>query len=77
MLWRCPPSIADVSSGAWSYFREKSEVMESEEDKTFMLKLGKSNSEKQVEEGDRYGTIGRTGASSSSSHYHLWTRVSG
>jgi hypothetical protein len=41
-----------VTSGAWSYFREKSEITESGKDKTYMLKLGKANSEKHVEEGE-------------------------
>jgi hypothetical protein len=46
LLWRRPPSIADVSSGAWSCFREKTEMTDAGEDKTFMMKPGKANSEK-------------------------------
>jgi hypothetical protein len=52
MLWQRPPSIADVTSGAWSCFREKSEIAELGRDETYILKLGKSNWEKQVEEGE-------------------------
>ncbi|KAJ7837764.1 hypothetical protein B0H14DRAFT_2589004 [Mycena olivaceomarginata] len=52
MLWRHPPSIADITLGAWSYFREKLEIAESGKDEMYMLKLGKGNWEKQVEEGE-------------------------
>jgi hypothetical protein len=52
VLWRRPPIIADITSGTWSYFRDKMETIESEEDKTYMLKLGKANTEKHVEEGE-------------------------
>ncbi|KAJ7844091.1 hypothetical protein B0H14DRAFT_2585344 [Mycena olivaceomarginata] len=52
MLWVRPPNIADVTSGAWSYFREKTEITESGKDETYMLKLGKANSEKRVDEGE-------------------------
>ncbi|KAJ7820777.1 hypothetical protein B0H14DRAFT_2599758 [Mycena olivaceomarginata] len=40
----------DVTSGAWSYFREKTEITESGKDETYMLKLGKANTEKRVDE---------------------------
>jgi hypothetical protein len=43
MLWVRPPNIVDVTSGAWSYFREKTEITESGKDETYMLKLGKAN----------------------------------
>ncbi|KAJ7863279.1 hypothetical protein B0H14DRAFT_3444140 [Mycena olivaceomarginata] len=46
------PRIADVSSGAWSCFREKTEMTDAGEDKTFMMKLGKANSESRVEDGE-------------------------
>jgi hypothetical protein len=52
MLWVWPPNIVDVTSGAWTYFREKTEIMESGKDKMYMLKLGKANLEKRVDEGE-------------------------